>query len=755
MSAAELAARNPLDRMSQKRLQDLLDSLPFDAFDSDREKLANLLKQQGDALTRLTNEAEAGNLNGVNAAMNDVMANHRQIADQARKMANDSNNQAIKDTVNGALNALDRLLPQAHEAAKQVAANPRNEVAKKRMHDVVNDIRNQYDVIDGALVGTNEMRIKDAADREKEALERLRQAVKAGDVPGTQQAYADVKKYNDILTEEARIAGRAIRDPVINKRLMDNITELEKLMPILSADCNRGAQNPRNAEAQKKAMDDIDKCRQLIDAILADTHADPIALCQIEDYTLTEMEGHVKDRSPLAAADVKKLIDTQNALIPAALREAEKLNPRARKNIEDAIAELQEILPQHINNCKAVLQNPNDKLKENVSDSTTAMRAPLAQIIATLKPTPENVADANRKREAALLARLREAAKAGDTQEVEELLPNIKTINDRLVHQARTEAEKPMPPHKKDILNSAANELEQLHSELPEIARAAAANPNNPQLQAKLANHTRKMEEVMDRIVNALCPEESSSDKAKRIASAMKRDSKSGRIDSQKFLNAAKTLAGFIDDLGGDDDCGNLDQELANLDRLSRAGGQVQRKQADSSVNDLLAYLQDMARNSSNPKSFDELIQAVANDINRNANNAPEDLFDDPSLALTRAIAAELSKLAQAAKSGQRQQMIEAGRNAAQKVQLLTKQLQDYANRCRDPHVKDRCLRAIQAMGTYSTQLRILAAVKAADTSNSDADTEDQLVSVTRSLGGCLNEAISTVKTMQSSKLLR
>ena len=169
MSAAELAARNPLDRMSQKKLQDLLDSLPFDAFDSDREKLANLIKKQGDALTRLTNEAEAGNLPGVNAAMNDVNSNHRAIAEQARKMANDTNNPAIIDTVNGALNSLDRLLPQAHEAAKQVAANPRNEVAKKRMYDVVDDIRDQYDIIEGALIGTNEMRLKDAADKEREA----------------------------------------------------------------------------------------------------------------------------------------------------------------------------------------------------------------------------------------------------------------------------------------------------------------------------------------------------------------------------------------------------------------------------------------------------------------------------------------------------------------------------------------------------------------------------------------------------------
>merc|ERR1712227_923440 len=102
----------------------------------------------------------------------------------------------------------------------------------------------------------------------------------------------------------------------------------------------------------------------------------------------------------------------------AATKAAEQLqNPRSKQNIQNALAELDQLLPFHVNNAKAVLQNLNDSTaKDRVGDSTTRMRAPLAQIIATLRPTPENIADANRRREAALLAQLREAARLGDKE---------------------------------------------------------------------------------------------------------------------------------------------------------------------------------------------------------------------------------------------------------------------------------------------------------------------------------------------------
>jgi len=412
----------------------------------------------------------------------------------------------------------------------------------------------------------------------------------------------------------------------------------------------------------------------------------------------------------------------------------------------------------HINNGKAVLADiSNEGNKDGLSDSTARMRAPLAQIIATLRPTPENIADANRKREAALLAQLREAARKGDTAETERLLPAIDGVNKRLVDQARNEANQCANPEKKRILNEAANELESLNRDLGDIARRAANNPGNAQAQAELAVHTKKMENAMDRIVQTIQnKDDSPAEKARRLANALIRGLQSGQMDPNRFLAGAKALADYINGLnlsGGDF---NLDAELAALDKHSRAAGGIGRQKANVPLDGFLKDIKKpkAVQAKAPPKTFDEAIQAVADEIGGNM-----DLLDlgegDPVTILIRSIAKELTNLADAAKAGNRQNMVMAGRNACARINELHALLKTYADRCKDPRTKERLLRSMQAMKNLSVQLKILTAVKAASGKNKDADTEEQLISVAKGLGNSLNESVNSVKVMRGANLLR
>eukprot|EP00011_Vannellida_sp_DIVA3-517-6-12_P012509 CAMPEP_0114623878 /NCGR_PEP_ID=MMETSP0168-20121206/10479_1 /TAXON_ID=95228 ORGANISM="Vannella sp., Strain DIVA3 517/6/12" /NCGR_SAMPLE_ID=MMETSP0168 /ASSEMBLY_ACC=CAM_ASM_000044 /LENGTH=1229 /DNA_ID=CAMNT_0001835137 /DNA_START=23 /DNA_END=3709 /DNA_ORIENTATION=+ len=442
MEAAERAARNPHDRMAQQRLQDLLDSLPLDALDTDAERLARLLREADDALTRMTEAADRGDRAGTDAAAADVRALVDKAKAQARKIAAASGDATMQETVAGACRALDRLVPAAVEAARATAANPRDEIARQRMYGTVGDVRDQLAVLADAALGTNETRLRAAAAAEKAALARLRRAVQQGDVPGARAALADVKKYNGQLCDESRTAAGGIRDPAVNRRILDAVTELERLMPVLDADCNAGAAAPGDAAKQRAAMADIDRCEALIDQLLADTRSDAVGLAQLENGLLTQMQAHLKGRDPLAARDVKQLVATQQQLKEAATREVARMaNPRAKQNVQQALAELDRLLPLHINAGKAVLQRPGDAAAERaLENSTDAMRAPLAQIIATIKPNAANVAAATAAREAALLAALRAACGRGDKPEAERLLPEIAAMNERLVKLAANEA---------------------------------------------------------------------------------------------------------------------------------------------------------------------------------------------------------------------------------------------------------------------------------------------------------------------------
>ena len=153
------------------------------------------------------------------------------------------------------------------------------------------------------------------------------------------------------------------------------------------------------------------------------------------------------------------------------------------------------------------------------------------------------------------------------------------------------------------------------------------------------------------------------------------------------------------------------------------------------------------------PQTFDQHIQAVANKIQQHI--ALIDLGEgDPVTVIVRAIASELTNIAESSRWGFKQEMVQAGRNSCDRVGDLCSLLSEYASRCRDPRIKDRLLLSIQAMKTYSIQLKILTAVKGSDSIESDADTEDQLIAVTKSLGNAINESVNCVKIMRGGRLL-
>lgn len=262
----------------------------------------------------------------------------------------------------------------------------------------------------------------------------------------------------------------------------------------------------------------------------------------------------------------------------------------------------------------------------------------------------------------------------------------------------------------------------------------------------------------MDNIVETLKDkQDSNAAKARRLANALIRGLQSGNMDPQKFLTAAKALADFINGLNLDGDY-NLDDELAKLNKHSNAASGLGRKHIDQPLDGILRGMkkpvQPKVVAKPPPQTFDEHIQAVADDIGNHL--MLSDLGDgDPVTILIRAIATELSKLADSAKEGKRQDMVMAGRNACARINELHGLLKSYADRCKDPRTKERLLRSMQAMKNYSVQLKILTAVKAASGKNKDADTEEQLVSVAKGLGNALNESVTSVKVMKGGNLLR
>ena len=115
----------------------------------------------------------------------------------------------------------------------------------------------------------------------------------------------------------------------------------------------------------------------------------------------------------------------------------------------------------------------------------------------------------------------------------------------------------------------------------------------------------------------------------------------------------------------------------------------------------------------------------------------------------------ELSKLAIAARSGDKQGMLVAAKTGSGFLVAFCKQLTDTAhsiqgNSAQQHRQKDSLLRTAQALRNLATQLKILTSVKAASISDS-RDTDESLTTITRNLGEFINQGLKTMMVVKAT----
>jgi len=171
---------------------------------------------------------------------------------------------------------------------------------------------------------------------------------------------------------------------------------------------------------------------------------------------------------------------------------------------------------------------------------------------------------------------------------------------------------------------------------------------------------------------------------------------------------------------------------------------QIEKKQIQEIKQDSVPQLIDSIKKSvipkQEPKTFEDVVDKVAQDI--------RDKVATTELKYAEAgnVADALTQLATAARKGQRQQMLVAGRSVATHVATIEAELRALAQRVgnKNPIVQDKLIRFAQALRNYSTQLKILTSVKAASIEQ-NTDSDATLSSITKSLGNVLTESLSTI----------
>jgi hypothetical protein len=314
VAAAEDYEKNPANRANQKRVIDALETLPLEALDSDDTKLNNLIREHNQALADMSAAAARGDKQAVATAAARLDDVNQRLTGHSRNLASKIDDDLRRKRMIDAIDELDMLVPNAIKSANTLANDPNNPDKQQHLRTIVSQIHSNTGLLENLGALPHELAIMNSARAEKDALQRLRAAVRAGNVQGTDTALADVSKHNAELVRNARALASTIKDPVLAKRIMDEITELERLLPLVAASSKQAAANPANAALQKKAMDHIAQLEAAIDALVQDTRATPLGICQKEDMLLQSLEARVLANSTQAAVDVQELIATHNEM---------------------------------------------------------------------------------------------------------------------------------------------------------------------------------------------------------------------------------------------------------------------------------------------------------------------------------------------------------------------------------------------------------------------------------------------------------
>jgi len=140
------------------------------------------------------------------------------------------------------------------------------------------------------------------------------------------------------------------------------------------------------------------------------------------------------------------------------------------------------------------------------------------------------------------------------------------------------------------------------------------------------------------------------------------------------------------------------------------------------------------------PLTFQDKIEAAADDI---LLGTMDSFAGDNMIALAKQIAGKLSDMAGAAREGNRQTLIKDAQDISNDVKKLIELAMEAYEACQDRQIRQHLMVGIDSLKNFSTQLKIISAVKGAMLGQHDETAETQLVACAQGLSKSITSTIS------------
>eukprot|EP01120_Amphizonella_sp_Union-15-10_P015102 TRINITY_DN7654_c0_g1_i4.p1 TRINITY_DN7654_c0_g1~~TRINITY_DN7654_c0_g1_i4.p1 ORF type:complete len:653 (-),score=205.77 TRINITY_DN7654_c0_g1_i4:90-2048(-) len=641
-------------------------------------------------------------------------------------------------------------------AAKDSLENPKDPAKQLKLHDAARALKKAADRAAEASVPKNDEKImRDAEERAKDAIARIRAAAQKGDKPGMQKGFKDLRKAGDDFQK----AYRRRRGPINflpKSGEEDPLAELKKLWDKFGVNRDKLLEDPKNPKNLDNFNNWADKLKKVQDKAVDQVGAKKIAPIQDVEDAIKHLEDGVRRSDPAAVTQAAKdLIDRANKLNKHVDSEPDTA---VKQRLQKTLAPVKDLIADTVNKAKESLQEPNnpDK-KKRVKEAADRLRYPLAQAKNQWVPEPAKEAAEKVAKAKADVADVKDALRGGDPNKLKDAIAKLgDSLGNAGKQLKKTAGTAGLAPWKKQQLQRAGDNLDNLAEKIKKTP------PTDKLVVEDLADH---IGEQLDNVLQAIDSEEKdelirAKAKAKSIMASIK--ATADDMDPMSLLECAQDLSGYLGSMM------NLSMDWAK--NQANEGPLTDKARAALDLDDLLRQIENTKVDDApvNTESLDALLASL-NELNEPSAPVPqvvtgtfEDVVAEVAIEVKKSVvkhkgnkeskdvADALQELANAARAGKRQQMIVSGRAISAHIQQFIKQLKDLSDRVasKNPMYQDRLIRYTHTLKNYATQMKIMISVKASSIER-DADADESLASITRGLGQMMTEALNTTEIVK------
>eukprot|EP01133_Synstelium_polycarpum_P002541 gene2541-2912_t len=675
--------------------------------------LVSIAKKVAEGVRRID---EIENIRQLDVMIADVTALESELVKRSQRRSEGSNNPEFRQRLEDLANDVGILSNQHQQAARAVCNNTsdhnvrakRAEISIKLLSsidDMIYTIKQIFAAntkfVDLAFkwkpVRTMaEDEVANASAQLVDYLFSLPKQIEQGNGPA---AAREIVNAANVQISNAIVVANRCEDPVKKKMILKNIEELKRLTPMLITAMKPVLENPNDLKAKQHLENVIYATQKASENLTSAVVSTPQEIVAASGASLSrEMDGF---EDAVNKGDMKRAEAIYNNLGPSIDRHIEMAtalldsitDPSLRFQVQRAIDRLIALKPKILESAQRIIKNPRD---EEARKQYAAHTKEAKAIIASISQPYEVVSALNAKLHGDLDSLLKCIDAGGadmqfkGVQHAKDIAADIK----KQIEEAEAYANSIKDPvHRQQILD-AVEQLKQLTPKLLEAIKDVLANPNDKDAR-------RRLEQLVEQVKNA----------SSNLATATQPTSEELKMARlAREMSMAKIVATPPP----------APAPTPVVPKLLKVEGPVNKA----------VYV-----------AAEEVAQALETKVRDNTPLGQLYSFGDD-------IASQMALLSSFAALGDVKGMIGAARKIADSIKQVQLKAKQIADTCTDPRLKAAVLTYTDCGGNFSTQLKILCAVKSS--SDDDSTSEEQLVTCAKGLSSAV---INIVKSAEAASL--